>query len=173
MGRRAACALAVVVMLAAVGCGYHLQGGGATRFSDPSVRVDVSPFANDSPEADAGPYFAARLREELRKTGFRGTFSSAGADYLVEGKLRRIREDIFSHAADRFALENRLSVVVDIRVVEVTRGRVLWKEAGLSETASYFSGSDAQYTEANRRAAFEVAARRLVLRIAQTLRVIL
>jgi hypothetical protein len=63
--------------------------------------------------------------------------------------------------------------VVDIRVVEVVRGGVLWKESGLSETASYYSGTDAQYTEANRRAAFEQVARWIAARLSQTLRVLL
>jgi hypothetical protein len=53
------------------------------------------------------------------------------------------------------------------------RGGVLWKESGLSESASYFSGADAQYTEANRRAAFEQAVRRMAVRLSQTLRVLL
>jgi hypothetical protein len=87
--------------------------------------------------------------------------------------VREVRSDVFSHGADRFSLENRLTLVVDIRVVEVVRGGVLWKEAGLSETASYFSGTDAQYTEANRRAAFEEVARRIAVRLSQTLRVLL
>ncbi len=87
--------------------------------------------------------------------------------------MREVRTEIFSHGADRFALENRLTLVVDIRVVEVVRGGVLWKESGLSETASYFSGADAQYTEANRRAAFEQVVRRMAVRLSQTLRVLL
>jgi len=154
------------------GCGYRLESGTA-RFTDPSVRMDVSPFANRSSTPDAGAVVASRLREELRRSGFRGSFGSVGANYLVEGKISDIRLDIFSHGADRFSLENRLTLVVDIRVVEVVRGGVLWKESGLSETASFFSGADAQYSESNRRAAFEEVARRMAVRLSQTLRVLL
>jgi hypothetical protein len=165
--------IALVLLLSSVtGCGYRLESGTA-RFKDPSVRMDVSPFANRSTTPDAGAVIAARLREELRRSGFRGSFGSVGANYLIEGKVREVRSDIFSHGADRFSLENRLTLVVDIRVVEVVRGGVLWKESGLSETASFFSGTDAQYTEANRRAAFEEAARRMAARLSQILRVLL
>ena len=165
--------IALVLLLSSVtGCGYRLESGTA-RFKDPSVRMDVSPFANRSTTPDAGAVIAARLREELRRSGFRGSFGSVGANYLIEGKVREVRSDIFSHGADRFSLENRLTLVVDIRVVEVVRGGVLWKESGLSETASFFSGADAQYTEANRRAAFEEAARRMAARLSQILRVLL
>ena len=164
--------IALALLVAVPACGYRLESGTA-RFTDPSVRIDVSPFANRSTTPDAGAVVAARLREELRRSGFRGTFGNIGPNYLVEGKVREVRSDAFSHGADRFSLENRLTLVVDIRVVEVVRGGVLWKESGLSETASFFSGTDAQYTEANRRAAFEEIARRMAVRLSQTLRVLL
>jgi hypothetical protein len=164
--------IALALLSAASGCGYRLESGTA-RFKDPSVRMDVSPFANRSATPDAGAVVAARLREELRRSGFRGTFGDIGPNYLIEGRVREVRTDLFSHGADRFSLENRLTLVVDIRVVEVVRGGVIWKESGLSETASYFSGADAQYTEANRRAAFEEVARRMAVRLSQTLRVLL
>jgi hypothetical protein len=164
--------IALALLSAASGCGYRLESGTA-RFKDPSVRMDISPFANRSTMPDAGAVIAARLREELRRSGFRGSFADVGANYLIEGKVREVRSDVFSHGADRFSLENRLTLVVDIRVVEVVRGGVLWKESGLSETASFFSGPDAQYTEANRRAAFEEVARRMAVRLSQTLRVLL
>lgn len=164
--------VALALLAAVAGCGYRLESGTA-RFTDPSVRMDVSPFANRSTTPDAGAAVAARFREELRRSGFRGTFGKTGANYVIEGTVRDVRSENISHGEDRFALENRLTLVVDVRVVEVVRGEVLWKESGLSETASYFSGADAQFTEANRRAAFEQTVRRMVVRLSQTLRVLL
>jgi len=164
--------IALALLSAAAGCGYRLESG-SERFTDPSVRMDVSPFANRSTTHDAGAVIAASFREELRRSGFRGTFGDVGANYLVEGTVRDIRSDIFSHGTDRFSIENRLTLVVDVRVVEVVRGGVLWKESGLTETASFYSGTDAQYTEANRRAAFEEVARRMAVRMSHILRVLL
>lgn len=164
--------IALALLSAVAGCGYRLESGSA-RFTDPSVRMDVSPFANRSTTPDAGAVIAASFREELRRSGFRGTFGDVGANYLVEGTVRDLRSDIFSHGTDRFSIENRLTLVVDVRVVEVVRGGVLWKESGLTETASFYSGTDAQYTEANRRAAFEEVARRMAVRMSQILRVLL
>lgn len=164
--------IALALLSGLSGCGYRLESG-TERFKDPSVRIDIPPFENRSPMPDAGAVVAARLREELRRSGFRGSFGNVGANYLIEGKVRDIRSDVFSHGADRFSLENRLTLVVDIRVIEVVRGGVLWKESGLTETASFFSGQDAQYSEANRRAAFEEIARRMAVRLSQTFRVLL
>jgi hypothetical protein len=164
--------IGLALLSAVAGCGYRLESGTA-RFTDPSVRMDVPPFANRSTTPDAGAVVAMRFREELRRSGYQGSFGNVGPNYLIEGTVREIRSDIFSHGADRFSLENRLTLVVDIRVIEVIRGGVLWKETGLSETASYYSGTDAQYTEANRRAAFEEVVRRIAVRLSQTLRVLL
>jgi hypothetical protein len=164
--------IGLALLSAVAGCGYRLESGTA-RFTDPSVRMDVPPFANRSTTPDAGAVVAMRFREELRRSGYQGSFGNVGPNYLIEGTVREIRSDIFSHGADRFSLENRLTLVVDIRVIEVIRGGVIWKETGLSETASYYSGTDAQYTEANRRAAFEEVVRRIAVRLSQTLRVLL
>ena len=54
--------VALALLSAVVGCGYRLESGTA-RFTDPSVRMDVSPFANRSTTPDAGAAVAARFRE--------------------------------------------------------------------------------------------------------------
>jgi outer membrane lipopolysaccharide assembly protein LptE/RlpB len=165
--------LALLAVAAAAGCGYRLQPGGEGHFTDPSVRMDLTPFANDSAEPDAGAFVAGKLREALRQRGFQGSFGRVGADYLVTGRVMRFADDVVSRTSSRFALENRFTLAVQIRVIDARRGNVLWKDDDLVETVSYYSGSDAQYTEANRRAAFEETVRRMVVRMAQTIRLIL
>jgi outer membrane lipopolysaccharide assembly protein LptE/RlpB len=162
-----------LLVLIAASCGYHLQAASGSRFADPSLRIDLRPFTNASLVPDAGAFLAGRLREELRRMGFRGAFDRAGADYLVDGAVKEIREDVLSHDSEGFALEHRLTIFVDVRVVEVVKGRLLWKEEGLSDGASYFAGVDFQYTEANRRAAIEEVCRRMAKRIGQTVRIVL
>lgn len=135
--------------------------------------MDLRPFANESLVPDGGAYLTARLRDEMRGKGFRGRFERSQADYLVEGTVREIREEVFAHGQDDFALEYRITILVDIRVVEIMQGRLLWKEDGLTDAASYFAGPDFQYTESNRRIAFEEVCRRLARRIGQTLREVL
>lgn len=135
--------------------------------------MDLRPFANDSIVPDGGAYFAARLRDEMRGKGFRGRFERSRADYLVEGTVREIREDVFAYGEDEFALEYRTTISVDIRVVEITRGQLLWKEDGLTDAASYFTGPDFQFAESNRRLAFEEVCRQLARRIVETLQEIM
>lgn len=176
MAPRFAVPLLIAATLAAAGiagCGYGLQANPGSRFSDPALVLDLRPFSNASVVPDAGAFLAGRLREELRRVGFRGAFDAARADYLIEGKVQEIREVVSSHGSGGFALEHLLTVIVDIRVQEVAKGRLLWKEEGIGESASYFAGPDFQYTESNRRAAIEEVCRRLSRRIGQTVRVIL
>lgn len=163
----------VLFALVLAGCGYRLREEPGMRFSEPGIVVDLRPFANASLVPDAGAFLAGRLREEMGREGFRGRFARSGAEYIVEGAVREVREEVVSHGTDQFALEIRLTLLVDIRVVEVTHGRLLWREAGMAESAPYFSGADFQYTESNRRMAFEEACRRMARRIGQTLRVLL
>ncbi|HZW37508.1 MAG: LPS assembly lipoprotein LptE [Deltaproteobacteria bacterium] len=165
----------VVCLLAliAASCGYSLQGTNGSRFADPSLRIDLRPFTNASLVPDAGAFLAGRLREELRRMGFRGKFDRAGADYLVEGTVKDFREEVVSHDSAGFSLEHRLTIYVNVRVVEVVKGRLLWKEEGLTEGASYFAGSDFQYTESNRRAAIEEVCRRMAKRIGLNVRIVL
>lgn len=165
--------LAVLLALCLAGCGYRLKEDPGMRFSEPGIVVDLRPFANASLVPDAGAFLAGRLREEMRREGFCGRFARTGADFIVDGTVKEVREEIVSHGADQFALEYRLTLVVNIRVVEVMHGRLLWKEEGMAEAAPFFSGSDFQYTESNRRMAFEETSRRMARRIGQTMRVIL
>lgn len=168
--RRAARVLSVLLVLLAPACGYRLQGKAGSSFTDPGIRVDLRPFVNESIIPDAGAYLAARLREEMRRNGFRGKFERSRADYVVEGTVSEIMEEVFSQGEGGFALEYRMTVSVGIRVVEITRGTLLWKEDGISDAASFYSGTDFQYTESNRRIAFQEVAQRLARRIGDTLR---
>ncbi len=164
---------ALAGMLCLAGCGYALRDEPGMRFSEPGVVVDLRPFGNASLFPDGGAFLAGRLREELMREGFRGRFARGNPDYVVEGTLKEVREDVISHGTDEFGLEYRLTLQVDVRVVEVAHGRLLWKQEGMTEAASFFSGADFQYTESNRRMAFEETCRRMARRIGQTLRVIL
>ncbi len=171
--RRVALPVLALGALLLSACGYQLRDEPGKRFSEAGIVVDVRPFTNASLFPDAGAFIAGRLRDEMSREGFRGRFAHSGADYLVEGAVKEVREEVVSHGADLFGLEYRLTLQVDIRVVEVTHGRLLWKEEGMIESAPYLSGPDFQYAESNRRMAFEETCRRMARRIGQTLRVIL
>jgi hypothetical protein len=171
--RRASRGLLLLLAVFLPACGYTLHETPGSRFTDPGIRVDLRPFANQSYDPDAGAFLASKLREEMQRNGFRGRYERSMADYHIEGTVREIRENVVSQGKDEFALEYRMTVIVDIRVVEVTRGRLLWKEDGLSDAASYYAGPDFQYTESNRRMAFEEICRRIGRKIGQTLKVIL
>lgn len=167
--RRVACVFSLLLLLYPPACGYRLQGRPESHFADPGTRVDLRPFENESLFPDGGAYIASRLREEMRRIGFRGKFGRSMANYLVEGRLGATRAEVVSQGVDGFALEYRMTVHVSIRVVEIVQGKLLWKEDGLTDSESFYAGPDFQYTESNRRIAFEEICRRLARKIGQTL----
>jgi hypothetical protein len=165
--------LLLLLILALPSCGYRLAADPESRFGAAALRVDLRPLANLTAFPDAGVAVASAVREEMRRSGFRGTFEAGAPDYRIEGTVRDARFEVVSHDAAGFALEHRLILLVDIRVVEVLRGRIIWREEGLTESVSYYGGADYQFTESNLRMAMDEAAGRLARRIGQTLRVIL
>ena len=169
IARRVLWGLLLLPLLFPPACGYGLQGKTGSRFADPGIRVDLRPFTNESLVPDGGAYIAARLRDEMLRSGFRGSFGRSMADYLVEGTLHGVRVDVVSRGEENFALEYRMTISMDIRVVEVHQGRLLWKEDGLADSASYYAGTDFQFTQSNYRVAFEEVCLRLARRISQTL----
>jgi hypothetical protein len=162
----------LLLALTFASCGYRFQADPGSRFADPSLRVDLRPFANASVVPDAGRYSRGSCG---RSSGAQvSAASTSGWGRITWSRSRQeIREDVVSHGADGLALEHRLTLVVNIRVAQSIQGRLLWKEEGLVEAASYFAGADFQYTESNRRAAIEEVCRRMARRISQTVRVIL
>jgi hypothetical protein len=165
--------LVLLLVLVLPSCGYRLAADPESRFGAAGLRVDLRPFANLTVYPGAGAAVASAVREEMRRSGFRGTFEAGAPDYRIEGTVRDARVEVISHDVAGLALEHRLILLVDIRVVEVMRGRILWREEGLAESVSYYIGADYQFTESNLRMAMDEAAGRLARRIGQTLRVIL
>jgi hypothetical protein len=147
-----------------------MRGG---RFGDPSARIDLAPFENRSADEGAGALLAGYLREELRRDGLAGRYTPPPADISIEGMVREVREEITGHDDASYGQEYRLALRVDVRVVETSRGRVLWKEEGLVESAPYFASGEYSLTRANRRRALEEACHRLARRMSRTLRTVL
>jgi hypothetical protein len=171
--RRRIGALAALLLLAGA-CGYRFETvRGGARFGDPAARYLLAPFANLTSDEGAGAILAGNLREELRREGLAGSFTALPADFLVEGTVREVGEEIVSHDDSGYGQEYRLTLQVDVRVVETATGRLLWKEEGISETAPYYALRDFSFTRANRHRAIEEACRRLALRMSRTLRTIL
>jgi hypothetical protein len=160
-------------ILGATGCGYRLQPVQGGRFADPSLVVDLPPFDNRSFDPDVGAFLSAVLREDLRRSGFRGSFGRAGANRRIEGRVLEVEEAVATHGKEGFALERVLTLRVSLKVTDAVRGNTLLEERALSEGTAYFSGPDFQYTESNRRMALEEACRRLARRIGHSLRMVL
>lgn len=144
----------VLFALATTGCftGYGFAGGGLPT----NIRTAaVLPFDNETPVAELPRDFAEQLRTQLdRRLGLRSA-PEARADAVVRGTIRRYDADVpVAYSADpsqATSARRRLSIIVDVEIVELATGRVLFARDGLRGEGEYAEGAE----EAGRRTAIE------------------
>lgn len=126
-----------VVLLA--GCLYSLSGGGGLPRHIKTVAV--IPFENET----ANPEVPGELHLELRKAladrlGLREAPESR-ANAIVTGIVRRYEPDVpvgFSADPSRATTaRRRVQLVVDVKIVDQTTGRILFERAGLQAEGEY------------------------------------
>lgn len=129
--------LLAVAVAALAGC-YSFAGGGLPSH----VRtLAVLPFDNES----GNPEFPLELQEALRqglqsRLGLRDA-SEERANAIVRGKITRYEFDMpvaFSaDPAQATSARRRLSVQLDIEIVDQVTGQVLWSKMGLRADGEY------------------------------------
>lgn len=127
------------------GCLYSLSGGGGLPRHIRTVAV--IPFENET----ANPEIAGELHIDLRKAladrlGLREA-PEARASAIVTGFVRRYEPDVpvgFSADPSRSTTaRRRVQVVVDVKIVDQTTGRVLYERAGLQAEGEYSERAEA------------------------------
>lgn len=135
MTRRLACLLALV---ASLGACYGFAGGGLPSH----VRtVAVLPFDNETGNPEIPRELQEALRQGLQsRLGLRDA-SEERASAIVRGKITRYEFDMpvaFSaDPAQATSARRRLSVQVDIEIVDQVTGQVLWSRNGLRADGEY------------------------------------
>ncbi len=138
--------LVVVLLATAAGSGcYGFAGGGLP----PHVKtVAVLPFDNET----ASPELPLELQEALRnglrsRLGLRAA-SEERASAVVRGKITRFELDIpvaFSaNPAQATSARRRLSVQVDIEIVDQVTGKTLWTRSAMRAEGEYAETGEAQ-----------------------------
>lgn len=87
-------AMALSLLLCLVGCGYHEGGQGA--LIPPDVKTIAIPiFKNETPQYRIEQQLTAAVtRELIERTQFRVTRNPAGADAVLEGAVKQIRQGV-------------------------------------------------------------------------------
>ena len=145
---------AVGVALAVTGCftGYSFAGGGLPT----NIRTAaVLPFDNETPVAELPREIAEQLRTQLdRRLGLRSA-PEGRAHAVVRGTILSYDADVpVAYSADpsqATSARRRLSIVLDVEIIEQSTGRILFARNGLRGEGEYAEGAE----EAGRRTAIE------------------
>ena len=129
----------VLSLLLLTSCFYSLSGGGGLPRHIRTVAV--LPFENET----ANPEVSAELLSELRrslggKLGLRDAPEDR-ASAIVTGIVKRYEPDVpvgFSADPNRATTaRRRVQIVVDVKIVDQTTGKVLFERAGLTAEGEY------------------------------------
>lgn len=133
------------LLLVAGGCLYSFSGGGLP----PHVKtVAVLPFENETATPDLPRELQVALRDGLRsRLGLRDA-SEESADAIVRGKITRFIVDdpvaFSSNPNQATSARRRLSVQVDIEIVDQVTGKTLWSRTGMQAEGEYAERGEAQ-----------------------------
>lgn len=137
-------ALASALLLSACFTGYGFQAGGLPRHIRTAA---VLPFENETPLAELQSEMTEVVRTQLqRRLGVRNA-SEARADAVVRGTITRYDPDVpiaFSADPNQGSTARRkLSVVVDIEIVDQSDGTLIFQRKGLRGEGEYSEGAEA------------------------------
>ena len=129
----------VLSLLVLTGCLYSLSGGGGLQRHIRTVAV--LPFENET----ANPEVAGELHLVLRKTlgdrlGLREA-PEGRASALVTGTIKKYEPDVpVGFSADpalATTARRRVQVIIDVKIVDQTTGKILFERSGLSAEGEY------------------------------------
>lgn len=137
-------AVALGAAVLAIGCGYSFQGGGLPS----DIRtVAVIPFDNETASAELPLELGEALREGLEKRLGLRSAAETRADAVVRGKIVRYDVDVpVAVSADRrqaTAARRKLTIGVNVELVNLRTGQVVWQQQGLVGEGEYAERGEA------------------------------
>jgi hypothetical protein len=139
-----AVAAAAILLTSACFAGYGFQAGGLPRHIRTAA---VLPFENETPLSELQSELTEVVRTQLqRRLGVRNA-PEARADAVVRGTIVRYDPDVpiaFSADPNQGSTARRkLSLVVDVEIVDQSDGSVLFQQRGLRGEGEYGEGAEA------------------------------
>jgi hypothetical protein len=141
------------MFVALFGACYGFSGGGLPPTLDsaghpqPVKTVAILPFDNETTSSDLPREIADALREGLEKRLGLRTAAEAKANAIVRGKIVRYELDVpVAVSADRrqaTTARRRLTISLDIEIVNQADGKVLWQRSGLTGNGEYAERGEA------------------------------
>ena len=124
---------AVLVLAAAAGCGYSLQG----NLPDHLKTVSVPVFKNRTTESGAETTITAAVINAFTSNGRLKVVSLDQADSVLDGEVTGYQVQSLTYDSKLNLRSYRLTVTMNVRFRDVRRTELLWQENGLVENVSF------------------------------------
>lgn len=163
--------LIALMGLLVYGCGY-LASSQPFRSDEAHLRkIAVPIFVNDTLEPALEAKLTRLIKQEfLTHRGVRIASDPVQADWVVEGRITDFSETTLSlnpvfradkNQTEYQAAENRISLSVDIRVLDPQERVVLWQQGGIQGSAEYVVSPDPGVSRSAKDLAIDEAAKRI------------
>jgi len=178
MGKRLrlhACSLLVLLSLWLAGCGYSLRADGEPV----GIQLDslaIPMFSSTSSEIGFEADFTKVIRQEFISHGRVPLMPEEKAQAVLIGKIQDVRADPLSYRSQDFTVggntstyevtkSRKLRVRLEVQLMDRRSGKVIWREAGMEDQASYAVSGDPLEMRYTEQQALERIASRLAKRI--------
>jgi outer membrane lipopolysaccharide assembly protein LptE/RlpB len=124
---------AALVLAAAAGCGYSLQG----NLPDHLKTVSVPVFKNRTTESGAETTITAAVINAFTSNGRLKVVSLDQADSVLDGEVTGYQVQSLTYDSRLNLRSYRLTVTMNVRFRDLRRTELLWQENGLVENVSF------------------------------------
>jgi hypothetical protein len=134
---------ALVALALAAGCGYRIVGYGG-QLPGGITRVEVPVFENITSRADVGRVLTENFISQLLGSAKVSVVSGEGAQALILGKVTSYKREPITFDSKEKPLENRLTIIMDVRLVSKVEQRLLFGEKAVTVRYDYPVKNDLQ-----------------------------
>lgn len=164
-----------LALVSSAACGYYFRSSGEPL----GIKMEslaIPMVTSSSSDIDLESDFTRILREEFINNARVPLLGEGQAQFILFGRLYEIgtepiaydqQESTLSGHTTTFSVTKtrRLTLKLDIKLVERASGRVLWSERAMAERANYDVGTDPLETRHNKKQALEEIASLLSKRV--------
>ena len=151
---------ALVALAVAGGCGYRIVGYGG-QLPGGITRVEVPVFENITARTDVGRVLTENFINQLLGSAKVSVVAGEGAQALILGKVTGYKREPITFDSKEKPLENRLTIVMDVRLVSKADQRVLFGERAVTVRYDYPVKTDLQENDRLEDEAMRSAARQM------------
>jgi outer membrane lipopolysaccharide assembly protein LptE/RlpB len=151
---------ALVALVVAGGCGYRLVGYGG-QISGGIARVEVPVFENITVRSDIGRVLTESFISQLLGSAKVSVVAGEGAQAIILGKVTGYKREPITFDSKEKPLENRLTIIIDVRLVSRGDKRLLFGEKAVTVRYDYPVKTDLQENDRLEDQAMRSAAKQL------------